>query len=95
MKNALTYRVESSLGAVFISLLSLFFIGLMFIAVKNFGSDMDVMTAMDTNHIKTLAISQSEVVLIQDWVKNNGIVLPEGSGFRYLLRKYPDRPWLD
>jgi len=68
----------------------------MFVAVKNFGTEIDVMTAMDTNNqIKTLAISQTEVVLIQSWVSNNSIVIPEGSGFRYLVRKYPDRPWLD
>jgi hypothetical protein len=95
MKNVLTYRVESSLGAVFISLLSLFFIGLMFIAVKNFESDIDVMSAIDTSSgIKTAPVSKTEVALIQEWVKINSIVIPEGSGFRYLLRKYPDRPWL-
>lgn len=94
LKNPLTYRVESSLGAVFICLLSLFFIGLLFIAVKNFETDVDIMTTTGTG-IKTLKISGEETVLIKDWISRNNVIIPSGSGYRYLLRKYPDRPWLD
>lgn len=94
MKNPLTFRVESSLGAVYISLLSMFFIGLLFTAVKNFESDVDIMTST-SGSIKTLKISATESALIQEWIVGNGVIIPKGSGYRYLLRKYPDRPWLD
>jgi hypothetical protein len=94
MRNPLTFRVESSLGAVFISLLSLFFIGILFISMKNLDSDLSVLTST-TSEVKVRNIAQSEVILIQEWVAVNKIVIPEGSGYRYLLRKYPSRPWLD
>jgi len=42
MRNPLTIQIESYLGAVFISLWALFFIGLMFIAMKNFDSELSV-----------------------------------------------------
>ena len=94
MKNPLTSNVESSLGAVFISLLTFFFIGLVFIAIKNFNSDIDVMAATDSNN-KVSIVSQSERTLIQQWIEANGVQLPAGTGYKYILRKYPGRPWLD
>lgn len=94
LKNLNTFRVESSLGAAFISLLSLFFIGLLFIAVKNFDSDIDIMTATSGN-IKVIKVSESERILIQDWINTNNIEVPEGKGYRYLVGEYPNRPWLD
>lgn len=94
MKNPLTFRVESSLGAAFISLLSLFFIGMLFAAVKNFDSDIDIMTAT-SGEVKVVRVSETERLLMQDWISSNSIDLPEGRGYRYLIGKYPDRPWLD
>ena len=94
MKNLLTFRVESSLGAAFISLLSLFFISLLFIAIKNFDSDIDVMTATG-NSIKLSKVTETERLLMGEWVAENSIDIPEGSGYRYLIRKYPSRPWYD
>ena len=94
MKNPLTFHVESSLGAVFISLLAMFFIGLMLVAVKNFESDLDIMSTTNTNtSIKTA--SPTELAMVREWVATNNIELKEGQGYRYLLRKYPSRPWLD
>jgi len=94
MKNPLTFHVESSLGAVFISLLALFFIGLLFIAVKNFESDIDIMTTT-SNSIKTARVSEPELVLIREWLDMSNVEIPEGSGYKYLVRKYPNKPWLD
>ncbi len=94
MKNPITFRVESSLGAVFISLLAFFFIGLMFIAVKNFETDIDIMTATSGGS-KITHLSESERSLILEWVENKNVEIPESSGYKYLVRKYPDRPWLD
>ena len=48
MRNILTIQVESSVGAVFICLLAVFFIGLMFIAMKNFDSDISAINAVQT-----------------------------------------------
>ena len=94
LKNPLTYRVESSLGATFILLLTTFFISLFFIAMKNFNTDIDILT-LDYSTPKIRKISRSEVVFIQEWIKINQIEIPEGLGYNYLVRKYPDRPWLD
>lgn len=94
MKNPLTFRVESSLGAVFISLLALFFIGLIFIAIKNFNSDIDIMNGTYDNS-RIIRVSQTEQILIQAWVHDNNIDVPDGLSYKYLLRKYPGRPWLN
>ncbi|MDO8496129.1 MAG: hypothetical protein Q7S43_01605 [bacterium] len=94
MGNPITFRVESSLGAVFISLLSFFFIGLLFISIKNFETETDVMDTTAGNN-KVSNFSDPERVLMRDWILDNNVELPEGSGYKYLIRKYPDRPWLD
>lgn len=93
-RNPLTFRVESSLGAVFISLLSMFFIGLLFIFIKNFNTDIDIMSGTLGNR-SINKISQTEVFLMQAWIVDNNVNIPEGSGYRYLVRKYPERPWLN
>ena len=89
--NPLTTQVESRLGAAYISLMALFFIGLIFIALKNFNSDVVLLEA-DQTRIKT--ISSTERTLIEGWVKENNIELPEGEGYRYLIRKYSNKPWI-
>lgn len=45
MRNFLTIQIESYMGAIFISFLALFFIGLIFIAMKNFNSDLTIINA--------------------------------------------------
>lgn len=89
--NPLTTQVESRLGAAYITLLALFFVGLLFIAMKNFSSDVLVLEA-DTTQVKT--ISGTERLLIQNWVEENNIQIPEGQGYRYVIRKYPNKPWI-
>ena len=91
MPNPLTMQVESRMGALFISLLALFFVGLVFIALKNFNSDSITLNAQ-TAEIKT--ISNTERILMANWVQENGIEIPEGKGYRYLIQKYPSKPWL-
>lgn len=49
MRNPLTMQVESYVGAIFIALLSAFFVGLMFITMKNFDSDLAL---MDSQQLK-------------------------------------------
>ena len=88
--NPLTTQVESRLGAVYISLLTLFFVGLIFIALKNFNSDSVVLNSQ-TAQVKT--ISNTERYLIEGWLKENQIEVPEGRGYRYVIQKYPTKPW--
>ena len=79
------------MGAIFISLLSAFFIGLLFISVKNFGSDITIISS-DQTQVKT--ISSTERFLIQNWINENKIKIPEEVGYKYLIEEYPSRPWL-
>ncbi len=90
MNNPLTLQVESRLGAVYISLLGLFFVGLIFIALKNFNSD-SVILDSQTAQVKT--ISSTERDLINNWVQDNQIEIPKGKGYRYIIQQYPDKPW--
>lgn len=93
MRNPLTFQVESFLGTVFISLSALFFIGLIFTAIENFNSDLDIMS-VDLNSPRIRSVSQTELILIRKWAKENSIAMVEGRGYKHLIRKYPSRPWL-
>ncbi|MEK7121147.1 MAG: hypothetical protein AAB857_00390 [Patescibacteria group bacterium] len=88
--NPLTIQVESRLGAFYISLLGLFFVGLIFIALKNFNSDSIILDSQ-TAQVKT--ISTTERYLIDGWLKDNQIEIPKGKGYKYIIQRYPSRPW--
>ena len=90
MSNPLTLQVESRRGAVFISLLGMFFVGLIFIALKNFESDSII---LDSQTVQIKTISNTERYLIDGWVKDNNIRIPEGKGYRYVIQQYPSKPW--
>ncbi len=89
--NPLTVQVESRLGAVYISLLGLFFVGLIFIALKNFNSDSII---LDSQGAQIKTISTTERYLIDGWLKENQIEIPKGKGYRYIVQQYPSKPWL-
>lgn len=72
-------------------LFAAFFIGLIFIAMKNFDSDLTIITSEQTQ-IKTISVT--ERILIRDWLIESQIETPEKVGYRYLIGKYPSRPWL-
>jgi hypothetical protein len=91
MKNFLTIEVESYMGAIFIVVLSAFFVGLMFISVKNFSSDITIITSEQVQ-VKTMSVT--ERVLIREWIIKNSIEMPKEIGFNYLIQEYPSRPWL-
>jgi len=91
VKNFLTIEIESYVGAVFILLLSSFFVGFIFIAMKNLGSDVVV---INSEQVQVKTISVTERVLIQNWLKENKVEIPEEVGYRYLIAKYPSKPWL-
>ncbi len=88
----LTVQVESRLGAFYISLLGLFFVGLIFIALKNFNSDSIV---LDSQSAQVKTISSTERDLINNWIQNNHIEIPKGRGYRYVIQQYPSKPWLN
>ena len=90
MGNPLTLQVESRLGAFYISLLGLFFVGLIFIALKNFNSDSII---LDSQSVQVRTISSAERDLINNWIQNNDIKIPNGKGYRYMIQQYPDKPW--
>lgn len=90
MNNPLTIQVESRLGAVYISLLGLFFVGLIFVALKNFNSDSII---LDSQVAQVKSISSTERYLINAWIKENNIEIPEGKGYRYVIQKYSSKPW--
>ena len=79
------------MGATFISLLTVFFIALIFIAMKNLDSDVAV---INSEQVQVKTISATERVLIQNWIRENEIKIPEEVGYGYLIGKYPSRPWL-
>lgn len=91
MHNFLTTQIESYMGAIFISLLTVFFVSLMFVAKAHFNSDIALINAQQVQ-VKT--ISATERVLMRDWIKENNIKMPETVGYRYLYKKYPAKPWL-
>lgn len=90
MSNPLTTQVEARLGAAYVSLLGLFFVGLIFIALKNFESDSIVLDSQSTQ-VKT--ITTTERYLINNWIKDNRLEVPKGKGYRYIIQQYPSRPW--
>lgn len=90
MINPLTLQVESRLGAAYISLLGMFFVGLIFIAIKNFESDSII---LDSQSAQVKTISTTERYLINGWIQENNIEVPEGKGYRYLIQQYPSKPW--
>ena len=92
MINPLTMQNESRMGALFISLLAIFFAGILFVAIKNYDSDQIVLDASVTQ-VKTM--SSTERQLIAQWAKGNDISIPDGQGYRYFIKQYPDRPWLN
>lgn len=79
------------MGAIFIMLFAVFSIGLIFISIKNFNSDITIITS---EQIQVKTISATERELIRNWISENKVEIPEEVGYRYLVQKYPSRPWL-
>lgn len=100
MKNPLTFRVESWIGAVLLVGVAGFFIALMFTAQANFSSDLEVDVAMATSaqrkHVVAKAIAQSDKQLIDAWLEDNPetITIPvDVDPYRFIIENYPDKPW--
>lgn len=91
MYNPLSTQIESGLGSIFIGVLSIFFIFILFISMKNLESDTIVLNS-STTQVKSM--SSTERQLIAHWIEDNNIPLPEGKGYKYIIQQYPDKPWL-
>jgi len=85
-------QIESRMGALFISLLAIFFAGILFVAIKNYDSDQIV---LDASVAQVKAMSSTERQLIAQWAQGNDVLIPDGKGYRYFVQQYPDRPWLN
>ena len=85
--------MESYMGSIFITALAMFFIGLIFIAMKNFNSDVSILNSQ-TAQVKVLNLSTTERNLIDNWISDNQVKIPEGKGYRYIIQQYSSRPWL-
>jgi len=59
--------------------------------LSNFNSD-SIILASQEYEIKT--ISNTERDLIHGWVSEFNIEISESKGHRYLIQKYPNKPWL-
>ena len=95
MKNLLTFRIESWVGSVIVLVFSAFLLGIFVVAVKNFSFDTEILAASDAG-LKFKTISAEEKVLIDGWLaKTNTSISVQDVGYRYLIKKYPDKPWLD
>lgn len=95
MKNPLTLKVESWVGSAIVLIFSIFLVGIFILAVKNFGSDTEILAVSDTK-MKIRTISEEEKTLIDSWLvkKDTGVSVKE-VGYRFIVKRYPDRPWLE
>jgi len=92
MKNPLTFRIESWVGAVLVLGFSAFFVGLFVVALQNYSSDLDI---LNSSGAKVRTISPQEKALIDKWLTKSDIgISVQEVGYRYILQNFPNRPWL-
>ncbi len=92
MKNPLTVTIESSMAAIMVLLFSVFLIGLLLVAVKNFNTETEVLSAQDYNILRT--VSPQERSLINEWLESSDVGLSvEDVGYRFIIKNFPDKPW--
>ena len=92
MKNPLTLKIESWLGLVIVLIISIFLVGWFLIAVRNFNSDTEILNSSIT---KLKIVSPEEKSLIDQWLQQDNIGISASEvGYRYIIQKFPDKPWL-
>lgn len=89
MHNPLTFRVESWLGSVMLAAFAGFLVGLLWLSIRNFGSEADILNA---SRAQVHIISTRERELIARWAKDQGLSTTQIK-YRELINQYPDRPW--
>jgi hypothetical protein len=92
MKNPLTFKIESWLGSVIVLIVSAFLVGWFLIAVRNFNSDTEILNSSIT---KLRTVSPEEKSSIDQWLQQDNIGISASEvGYRYIIQKFPDKPWL-
>lgn len=92
IRNPLTFRIESWVGAVLVLGFSAFMVGIFIVALKNFNSDVDILNASGT---KVKTIPSYERAMIDEWISKSNIGLSvQEVGYRYILQHFPDKPWI-
>jgi len=92
MRNPLSVRIETWLGGVMILAISASLVGFFIIAVKNFNSDVDILNATG---VQVRNISPQEKQMIDQWLEeNNTGISVQDVGYKYILNKFPNRPWI-
>src|SRR3989339_764972 len=66
--------------------------GDMFISVKNFDTDVSL---MNSDGVSVKNVTDTERALIDMWVRENHVTLPPDLGYRYIIKEYPSKPWLN
>lgn len=93
MKNPLTLKVELWLGSFIVLMFSVFLLGLFLIAVRDFSSDTETISF---STIKLRTVSPAEKLMIDNWLRQNNIEPPSiRDNYRYFIRNFPDKPWLN
>ncbi|MDP2933423.1 MAG: hypothetical protein Q8N81_04805 [bacterium] len=92
MKNPLTFKIESWLGSAIVLIFSAFLVGWFLIAMRNFNSDAEILNSSST---KLKIVSPVERSLIDQWLQQDNIGISASEvGYRYIVKKFPDKPWL-
>ena len=92
IRNPLTIKVESYLGAFFVLSTAIFFGLMVYRSAQDFDSESII---MESQRVSIKTVSPTEKTLINNWVKANHITLPKGKGYRYVINEYKTKPWLD
>lgn len=67
-------------------------VGFFIIAVRNFNSDVDV---LNSTTAKARVVGSQERMLIDQWLEENGTgISVQDVGYKYILNKFPNRPWI-
>jgi hypothetical protein len=92
MKNPLTFRIESWLGSVVVLAVAAFLVGWFLIAMRNFNSDAEI---LNSSSVKLRTVSPEEKSLIDQWLRQDNVGISASEvGYRYIIQKFPDKPWL-
>ena len=91
MRNPLTIKIESYFGAFLVLSTAIFFGTFIYRSAADFDSEIIIINSQRVS-IKT--VSSAERALINDWMRLNNIQFPDGKGYRYMIRNYPNKPWI-
>ena len=91
MRNPLTLEFEGYIGVIFLGAVVALFVGLFFSIFRNYYSDVEILNSTQAQ-VKSVSPTQRE--LIDDWIREDNIELPEGMNYRQIIHAYPDHPWM-